>query len=302
MPPTTRTVLFGFWWAIRRGGSTDFVARVVADKLAERLGQTVIVENRPGAGGNIAAAVAAKAAPDGYTLYLVTVATAISASLYDNLQYNLATDFAAVSQASTMTSFLVVHPSLPVYSVKELIALAKSKPGELNYASSGIGNSPHVAGEMFKMMAGVDLVHIPYKGTAPQITDLVGGVVKISFPTMPGVIEHVKSGRLRALAINSTERSPILPNIPTMAEAGLPGYVDEAWNGVAAPAGTPKEIVNFLSAEIAKLMVMPEVQKKMAAAGTSPVSKTPEEFDAYVKSEIRKWGNVVKTANIKLDR
>lgn len=280
------------------GGATDFVARVVADKLTSKFKQSVIVENRPGAGGNIAAAAAAKAAPDGYTLYFVTIATAISATFYDNLQYKLATDFAPVSQASAMPSFLVVHPSLGVKSVQELIALAKSRPGQLNFSSSGTGGSPHLSGEMFKIMAGVDMTHIPYKGTAPQVTDLLGGVVKVAFPTMPGVIEHIKSGKLQALAVNSKERNPVAPNIPTMAEAGLPGFVDEAWNGIMVPAGTPKEIVNLLSAEIAKIMAMPDVQEKLAAVGTTGVSSTPDEFDAYVKSEIKKWGEVVKTANV----
>jgi len=234
------------------GGATDIVARVVADKLSSRFGQPVIVENRPGAGGNIAAAAAAKAAPDGYTLYFVTIATAISATYYDNLQYNPATDFAAASQASAMPSFLVVHPSLGVHSVKELIALAKSQPGQLDFSSSGMGGSPHLSGEMFKIMTGVDMTHIAYKGTVPQVTDLLSGVVKVAFPTMPGVIEHIKSGKLRALAVNSKERNAVAP----------------------------------------------DVQEKFAAVGTTGVSSTPEEFDAYIKAEVRKWGEVVKTANV----
>ena len=280
------------------GGATDIVARVVADKLSSRFGQSVIVENRPGAGGNIAAAGAAKAAPDGYTLYFVTIATAISATYYDNLQYNLANDFAAVSQASAMPSFLVVHPSLGVHSVKELIALAKSRPGQLDFSSSGMGGSPHLSGEMFKIMTGVDMTHIAYKGTVPQVTDLLSGVVKVAFPTMPGVIEHIKSGKLRALAVNSKERNAVAPDVPTMAEAGVPGFVDEAWNGIMVPTGTPKDIVNLLSAEIVKIMAMPDVQEKLAAVGTIGVSSTPEDFDAYIKAEVRKWGEVVKTANV----
>jgi len=283
------------------GGSTDLVARLVAQGLSEKTGQTVVVENLPGAGGNIAAATAAKAPADGYTLYLVTVATTISASLYDKLQYNLKKDFIGVSQASSMTSFLVVHPSLPVHSVKELIELAKAKPGQLDYASSGIGASPHLAGEMFKLMAGVDLVHIPYKGTTPQVTDLIAGVVKVSFPTMPGVIEHVRTGRLRALAINSEQRSPLVPDVPTMAEAGLPGYVDDAWNGVAVAKGTPEPIVSYLSEKMAEVMAMPEIREKLQQAGATAVSSQPAEFTAYIHSEIDKWANVVKKANVTLD-
>lgn len=283
------------------GGSTDLVGRLVAQGLSEKIGQPVIVENRPGGGGNIGAALAAKAPADGYTLYLVTVATAISATLYDNLQYDLARDFVGVSQTSSMTSFLVVHPSLPVHSVKELIAMAKAQPGKLEYASSGIGNSPHLAAEMFKLMAGVDMLHVPYKGTTPQVTDLLAGVVKVSFPTMPGVIEHVRNGKLRALAINSHERSPLVPDVPTMAEAGLPGYVDDAWNGVAVPAGTPQPIVDYLGEKMAEVMAMPDVQSKLAQAGARAVSSPPAKFNAYIHAEIGKWADVIKRANITLN-
>ena len=281
------------------GGATDVVARIMAEKLAERLGQPVVVENRPGAGGNIAAAAAAKAAPDGYTLYLVTIATAISATFYDELQYDLAKDFAAVSQASAMPSFLVVHPSLGVNSVKELIDLAKSRPGELDFSSSGTGGSPHLSGEMFKMMTGIEMTHIPYKGTSPQVTDLLSGVVKVAFPTMPGVIEHIKAGKLKALAVNSKERNPVAPEIPTMEEAGLPGFVDEAWNGFMVPSGTPKEVIDLLSREIAAIVAMPDVQANLAGVGTVGVASTPEEFDAYIDSEVEKWGKVVKATGAK---
>jgi tripartite-type tricarboxylate transporter receptor subunit TctC len=283
------------------GGSTDVAARLLAEGLGKKLGQAVIVENRPGGGGNIAAAYAAKQPADGYTLYQVTVATAISASLYDNLQYDLARDFVGVSQASSMTSFLVVHPSLPVNSVKELIAMAKAHPGQLNYASSGIGNSPHLAGEMFNLMAGVDITHVPYKGTTPMLTDLLSGVVKVAFPTMPGVVEYVRAGKLRALAINSNSRSPLFPDVPTMAEAGLPGYVDDAWNGVAVPAGTPPAIVDYLSKAIAEVLASPDLQQKFAMTGATAVSKPSAEFNAYIKSEIAKWRDVIKRAHISLN-
>jgi tripartite-type tricarboxylate transporter receptor subunit TctC len=282
------------------GGSTDVAARLLAEGLGKKLGQAVIVENRPGGGGNIAAAYAAKQPADGYTLYQVTVATAISASLYDNLQYDLARDFVGVSQASSMTSFLVVHPSLPVNSVKELIAMAKAHPGQLNFASSGIGNSPHLAGEMFNLMAGVDITHVPYKGTTPMLTDLLSGVVKVAFPTMPGVVEYVRAGKLRALAINSNSRSPLFPDVPTMAEAGLPGYVDDAWNGVAVPAGTPPAIVEYLSKSIAEVLASPDLQQKFTMTGATAVSMPPAQFNAYIKSEIAKWHDVIRRAHITL--
>ncbi len=282
------------------GGSTDVVARLLAEGLGKKLGQAVIVENRPGGGGNIAAAYAAKQPADGYTLYQVTVATAISATLFDNLQYDLARDFVGVSQASSMTSFLVVHPSLPVHTVKELIALAKAHPGELNFASSGLGASPHLAGEMFNLMADVKLTHIPYKGTAPEMTDLLSGIVKIAFPTMPGVVEYVRGGQLRALAINSNTRSPLFPDVPTMAQAGLPGYVDDAWNGVAVRAGTPPAIVDYLSKAIAEVLATPEIQAKMAKVGAVPVSKTPDEFNGYIHTEVAKWRDVINRAHVSL--
>jgi len=229
------------------GGATDVGARLLAQKLTSALGQPVLVDNRAGAGGNIAAEYVAKAAPDGYTIYWITSSTAISQSWYSKLRFNILKDFAPISQVTSLASLVVVHPSLPVKSIKELVALAKANPGKLDYSTSGAGGSPHLAGEWFKHMSGIYLTHIPYKGTSPQLTDLLSGVVKIAFPTMPLMPEFVKQGKLRALAVTTAERDPLLPDVPTMKEAGYPNYVITGWHGMAFPAGTPKEIVNRMN-------------------------------------------------------
>jgi tripartite-type tricarboxylate transporter receptor subunit TctC len=283
------------------GGSTDITARLVGQKLSISLGQPVVIDNKPGAGSNIGAETAAKAAPDGYTLLMCTIANSINYSLYKDLLYDLIKDFAPVTQTTSMLSFLVIHPSLPVRSVKELIALAKSKPGELNYASSGVGNSPHLAGEMFKMMAGVDMVHIPYKGTGPELNDLLAGHVKIAFETTPAVLPHVKEGKLLALAVNSAKRTPLLPNVPTMSEAGVPGFEMTSWNGLAFPAGTPKEIVTRVYQETVRAVQMPDVREKLSSLGADPVGSTPEQFAAHIQAETKKWAKVIKDANVKVD-
>jgi tripartite-type tricarboxylate transporter receptor subunit TctC len=283
------------------GGSTDITARLVGQKLSASLGQPLVIDNKPGAGSNLGAEIAAKAAPDGYTLLMCTIANSINYSLYKDLYYDLIKDFAPVTQTTSMLSFLVIHPSLPVRSVKELIALAKSKPGELNYASSGVGNSPHLAGEMFKMMAGVDMVHIPYKGTGPELNDLLAGTVKIAFETTPAVLTHVKDGKLLALAVNSAKRTPLLPNVPTMSEAGVPGFEMTSWNGLAFPAGTPKEIITRVYQETLKAIQIPEVREKLSSLGADPVGSTPEQFAAFIQAETKKWAKVIKDANVKVD-
>jgi tripartite-type tricarboxylate transporter receptor subunit TctC len=232
---------------------------------------------------------------------MCTIANSINYSLYKDLYYDLIKDFAPVTQTTSMLSFLVIHPSLPVRSVKELIALAKSKPGELNYASSGVGNSPHLAGEMFKMMAGVDMVHIPYKGTGPELNDLLAGTVKIAFETTPAVLTHVKDGKLLALAVNSAKRTPLLPNVPTMSEAGVPGFEMTSWNGLAFPAGTPKEIITRVYQETLKAIQIPEVREKLSSLGADPVGSTPEQFAAFIQAETKKWAKVIKDANVKVD-
>jgi tripartite-type tricarboxylate transporter receptor subunit TctC len=280
------------------GGSTDVPARIVGQKLAEVLGQPVVIENKPGASGNIGAELAARAAPDGYTIFWVSIGTAVSASLFPSLSYSLFKDFVAVSQATSVTSFLLVHPSLPVHSVQELINYIKTHPGELSYSSSGTGGSPHLAAEWFKSLANVELVHVAYKGTSPQIVDLLSGTVKVAFPTMPGMIEHVKQGKLRALAVTSPKRSPLLPEIPTMIEAGFDGYIATSWSGAMVPAGTPALIVQQLSVAINQVLAMPDVQQKLAASGADAVGSTPEAFKAFIEAETLKWGKVIKDAKI----
>ena len=283
------------------GGATDIAARIVGQKLSVSMGQAVVVDNRPGAGGNLGAELAAKAAPDGYTIFMCTIANSINYTLYKDLTFDLVKNFTPVSQATSILSFLVVNPSLPVKSVKELISLAKSSPRKLDYASSGVGNSPHLAAEMFKTMAGVDMVHIPYKGTAPELTDLLAGVVKIAFETTPAVLTHVKAGKLRALAVNSAKRTPLLPDVPTMAEAGLPGFEVTSWNGIIAPAGTSKEIVTRLNQEIVKALKMPDASEKLSGVGADPVGSTPEQFAAFIQAEIKKWAKVIQEAGVKVD-
>lgn len=280
------------------GGSTDVPARIVGQKLAEVLGQTVVVENKPGASGNIGAELAARAAPDGYTIFWVSIGTAVSASLFPTLSYNLFKDFVAVSQATSVTSFLLVHPTLPVRSVQELIDYIKAHPGELSYSSSGTGGSPHLAAEWFKARAGIELVHVPYKGTSPQTIDLLSGTVKVAFPTMPGMIEHVQQGKLRALAVTSPKRSALLPDVPTMIEAGFEGYVATSWSGAMVPAGTPAPIVQRLSVAINQVLAMPDVQQKLATSGADAVGSTPEAFKAFIEAETLKWGKVIKDAKI----
>ena len=280
------------------GGSTDVPARIIGQKLAEVLGQSVVIENKPGASGNIGAELAARAAPDGYTIFWVSIGTAVSASLFPNLSYSLFKDFVAVSQATSVTSFLLVHPSLPVHSVQELIAYTKSHPGDLSYSSSGTGGSPHLAAEWFKSLAGVELVHISYKGTSPQIVDLLSGTVKVAFPTMPGMIEHVKQGKLRALAVTSPKRSALLPDVPTMIEAGFDGYVATSWSGAMVPTGTPAAIVQQLSVAINQVLAMPDVQQKLAVSGADPAGSAPEAFKAFIEAETLKWGKVIKDAKI----
>ncbi len=280
------------------GGSTDVPARIVGQKLAEVLGQTVVVENKPGASGNIGAELAARAAPDGYTIFWVSIGTAVSASLFPTLSYNLFKDFVAVSQATSVTSFLLVHPTLPVRSVQELIDYIKAHPGELSYSSSGTGGSPHLAAEWFKARAGIELVHVPYKGTSPQTIDLLSGTVKVAFPTMPGMIEHVQQGKLRALAVTSPKRSALLPDVPTMIEAGFEGYVATSWSGAMVPAGTPAPIVQRLSMAINQVLAMPDVQQKLATSGADAVGSTPEAFKAFIEAETLKWGKVIKDAKI----
>jgi tripartite-type tricarboxylate transporter receptor subunit TctC len=284
------------------GGTTDVLARAVGQKLTANWGQPVVIDNRPGAGGNIGSEVVAKAAGDGYTLLMGTISThGINPSLYTKLPFDAVKDFAPVSLVARVPNVLVLHPSVPANSVKELIALAKAKPGQLNFASSGNGTSIHLSGEMFKTMAGVQMSHIPYKGSAPALTDLLGGQVSLMFDNMPTALPHVKAGRLKALAVTTAKRSPALPELPTVAESGLPDFEATSWFGVLAPAATPKEIVNKLSGEIAKILKTPDVQAQLSGQGAEPVGSTAEEFATHIKSEMAKWAKVVKESGARID-
>ena len=284
------------------GGTTDVVARLLGHKLGELLGQQVVIENRGGAGGNIGAELVAKAPPDGYTLFLATIGTmAINPSLYSKMPFDTLRDFAAISQLTSMPQLLVVHPSVPVKTVKELIAYAKSRPGQLTFASGGGGTAIHLAGELFKTMAGVEMVHVAYKGGGPAMTDLIGGQVSLMFDQILTSLPHVQSGRLRGLAVTTANRSPAAPQIPTIAEAALPGYAVTTWHGLLAPAGTPREIVNRLSSEAAKALQNPDIRDRFAAQGVDPVSSTPEQFSALMKSELEKWRKVIAASGMKID-
>jgi tripartite-type tricarboxylate transporter receptor subunit TctC len=284
------------------GGTSDFLARTIAEKLGGALGQPVIIDNKPGAGGNIGSDIVAKADPDGYTLLLGTVGThAINSSLYKKMPYDAGKDFAPVTLVAAVPNMLVVHPSLPVKSVQELIALGKAKPGTLSFASSGHGSSIHLSGEMFKSLTEVDMLHVPYKGSSPAVSDLLGGQVNMMFDNMPSSLPHVKAGKLRALAVTSATRSPAMPDLPTLAESGIKGYDAAAWFGILAPAGTPPEVVRNLNAEIIKVLKMPEVTARLSAQGAVPTTNTPEQFAAYIKSETAKWANVVKASGAQID-
>lgn len=284
------------------GGTTDILGRFVGQALSAAWNQPVVVENRGGAGGNIGAAAVAKAAPDGYTLLVGTVGThAINASLYTKMPYDTLKDFAPVTQIASVPNMLVVTPSLPVGSVTELIAYAKANPGKLNMASSGNGTSIHLSGELFKVMTGVDMVHVPYKGSAPALNDLMGGQVQLMFDNMPSALPQVKGGTLKALAVTTATRSPAMPDLPTVAEAGVPGFEASSWFGVFAPAGTPKEIVVKLQTEIARILKSPEMTERLAQQGAVAVGNTPDEFGAYVQSELVKWAGVVKASGARVD-
>lgn len=284
------------------GGTTDILARAVGQKLSEAWNQQVIIDNRPGAGGNIGTDIVAKAPADGYTLLMGTVGTqAINASLYAKLPYDPVKDFAPVTLVASVPNVLVVNATIPAKSVKELIALAKAKPGQLTFASSGNGTSIHLSGELFKTMTGTFMLHIPYKGSAPALTDLMGGQTNMMFDNLPSSMPHIKSGMLRALAVTSAKRSPALPDVPTIAEAGVPGYEASSWFGVLAPAGTPKEIVARLNADIVKVLAAPDIKERLSAQGADPVGNTPEQFAAYIRTEQIKWAKVVKDSGAKIE-
>jgi tripartite-type tricarboxylate transporter receptor subunit TctC len=284
------------------GGSTDIVARVLALKLSEAMGQQVVVDNRPGAGGAIGADIVAKSPPDGYTMVTaVTSIMAINQFLYRKLPYDPEKDFAPVTQVGSLPLILVIHPSLPAKNVREFIAIAKAKPGQLNYGSSGVGTATHMTTELFKAMAGVDLVHIPYKGSGQVMGDVIGGQLALIFDQIVSSLPHVQSGKLRMLAITSAKRFPSLPDLPTIAESGVPGYESISWAGVAVPAGTPKEIVARLHAEIVKVLAMPDIRERFLRDGIETIGSTPEQFSEHIRRERIKWAKVVKDSGAKAD-
>lgn len=283
------------------GGGTDVVARGIARKLGENLGQQIIVDNRAGAAGNLGTELAAKAAPDGYTLLLLSGTQAVNATLFKKLPYDLVRDFAAVSQVAAAPLLLVTHPSLPVKSVNELIALARSKPGQLNFATGGSGTGPHVAMELFAASTGVKMIHVPYKGNGPAVVDVVGGQCQLMFANLTGVLTAVQAGRLRALAVSSLNRSPLLPDVPTVAEAGIAGYEVVQWFGLVAPAGTMPGIIARLHAEIAKVLDTREFRDLLERDGAEPAKRSSEEFAAFIKSEIAKWADVIRKSGTQLE-
>ena len=282
------------------GGPTDMIARTVAQKLTPALGQQVIVDNRPGASGMIGAELTVKAAPDGYTLLTVPITYAVTPSVFPKMPYDAEKDLAPVALVAAAPFILVVHPTLPVKTVKDLIALAKSRPGQINYASASAGGMPHLAGELFNIMAGVKLTHIPYKGAAPATIDLLAGQVSLMFNNMLSAMPHVKSGKLRAVAVTSAKRSSAVPELPTVAET-IPGFEASGWYGAFAPAATPREIIATLNGEINRLMRQPDVAQRLAGDGVEAVTMTPAEFGTYLHSEIVKWGKVVKISGATVD-
>jgi tripartite-type tricarboxylate transporter receptor subunit TctC len=282
------------------GGPTDVIARLVSQKLTQALGQQVIVDNRPGASGMIGAELTVRAAPDGYTLLMVPVTYAVTPSLFAKMTYDVEKDLAPVAQVAAAPFILVVHPTLPVKTVKDLITLDRRNPGQINFASASTGGMPHLAGELFNSMTGTKLVHIPYKGAAPATTDLISGQVTLMFNNMLSSMPQVKAGRLRAVAVTSTKRSAAAPELPTIAET-VPGYEASGWYGAFAPAATPRDIINRLNTEMNRAMKMPDVIQRLAGDGVEAVGTTPEQFAAYLKQEVAKWGKVVKASGAKAD-
>ena len=279
------------------GGTTDNIARLISQRLTEHWGATVVVNNRPGSGGTIATGIVAKAPPDGHTLLVTTIGFAITPAL-QKLPYDPIKDFAPITELASLPLMLVVHSSLPVTNVQEFIAYAKSQPGGLDYASSGVGTSPHLAGEMFKAMTGVNLVHVPFKGNAEVANAMIGGHVKVNFSLVPATLQHVKSGALRALAVTTEKRLPYLPDVPTIAESGYPDYEITSWQAVFAPAGTPKEIVAKINGELVQMLKSPDVHERISREGADPVGSTPGQFAERIKSELAKWAKVTKAAGL----
>jgi tripartite-type tricarboxylate transporter receptor subunit TctC len=280
------------------GGGTDIIARLIGQWLSERLGQQLVIENRPGAGSNLATEGVVRAAADGYTLLLVSAAHAINATLYDRLNYNFLRDIAPVAGVIRVPNLMEVNPSLPPKSVPEFIAYAKANPGKVNYASGGNGTAQHLAGELFKIMTGVDMVHVPYRGDAPALTDLIGGQVQVMFGNMPSSIEHIRAGKLRPLAVTTAARSEALPDLPPVGDF-VPGYEASTWQGLGAPGNTPAEIVDKLNKEINAALTDPKIKARLADLGGTVLSGSPADFGRLIADETEKWGKVIRAANIK---
>jgi tripartite-type tricarboxylate transporter receptor subunit TctC len=283
------------------GGATDVVGRLMAKKMGDALGQPIIVENKGGASSNIGAEAVFRAAPDGYTFYVCAITSAINVSLFPKLPFDFAKDFEPVALFATLPNILVVHPSVAAKSVQELIDLARAQPGKLSYASSGSGTSIHLSAELFKTLAKVDILHVPYKGSSPAVTDLIGGQVQLMFDNMPSSLPHVKAGKLRAMAVTSGQRSPSAPDVPTMTEAGVAGFDVVSWFGLVAPKGTPKDIIARVNAEAVKVLASAEMKERFLDAGAVPAPMTPEAFGEYIRTEIARWSDVVKTSGAKAE-
>jgi len=284
------------------GGTTDILARLVATRLTDKLGQTFVVENRPGAAGAIGSQAVAKSAPDGYTLVMGTVSShGINSALYKSLPYDPVKDFAPVTNVASTPNVITVNPDVPVKNLGELLKLAREKPGKLNFGSTSQGGSPHMSAELLKMMTGVDMVHVPYKGAGPMLADLIGGQVQIGFDNLPSSMSHIRSGKVRAIAVTTPARWPGAPEIPTVAESGVAGYEVSGWFGLLAPAGTPKPVIDVLYAALSEILKQPEVQKQMLELGAAPVGNAPDAFGRQIAGEVEKWKKVVATTGVKAE-
>lgn len=287
--------------AFAAGGSIDLVARLFAQRLTESLAQQVVVDNRPGAGGNVSAEITARSAPDGYTVYICAPSLVVNAALYSKIAYDPLRDFTPVTLLASVQNVLVANPGFAAKSVKDLIALARAKPGHIVYASTGSGSSGHLVMEMFRTQAGIDLLHVPYKAISQTTADLISGQVSLWFPTIPGALPHIKGGRMRALAAAGARRSPALPDVPTVAEAALPGFEASTWYAILAPAGVPKDIIAKLNAEFLKALRAPDMQTRLNAQGIESIGSTPAQLAAHLRSELPKWARVVKTAGVRVE-
>jgi len=284
------------------GGASDLIMRPVAQKLTERFGQQIVIDNRAGAGGSIAAELAARAAPDGYTLLFAASANfSVNPNLYAKLPYDPVRDFAPVTMLTRLSNLLVVHPSLPVASVSELTAHAKARPGKLTFGSAGNGTTLHIAGELYRARAGINVIHVPYKGGGPAQLDLIGGQLQFMFDSFSPALPQVRAGKLRALAVTTLKRSPALPQVPTMGESGLPGFEISGWFGIAAPAGTPPLVVERLGAELQRVMQLPEIRERLVAQGIEPIGNSPAEFSGQVRGELKKWARIVQESGARVD-